>query len=119
MPDVSVRTAWEVLLPAGTQLLAGEAGLDRSVTWPVVLRTHPPAFDPLRGGELAIVPLDRLPDVVAIPASVLPPALMADLLRGAMVPGAEVVPLEAMALLLWAIALLGLSVRTFRVSDEA
>jgi purine catabolism regulator len=26
----------------------------------VVLRTHPPAFDPLRGGELAIVPLDRL-----------------------------------------------------------
>ena len=60
VPDVSVRTAWEVLLPAGTVLLAGEAGLDRSVTWPVVLRTHPPAFDPLRGGELAIVPLDRL-----------------------------------------------------------
>ncbi len=60
MPDVSVRTAWEVLLPAGTVLLGGEAGLDRSVTWPVVLRTHPPAFDPLRGGELAIVPLDRL-----------------------------------------------------------
>jgi PucR family transcriptional regulator, purine catabolism regulatory protein len=58
--DVSVRTAWEVLLPAGTQLVGGEAGLDRPVTWPVVLRTHPPAFDPLRGGELAIVPLDRL-----------------------------------------------------------
>ena len=61
MPEVSVRTAWEVLLPAGTQLLGGEAGLDRPVTWPVVLRTHPPAFDPLRGGELAIIPLDRLP----------------------------------------------------------
>src|SRR5262249_45107269 len=60
LPDVSVRTAWEVLLPAGTQLVGGEAGLDRPVTWPVVLRTHPPAFDPLRGGELAIVPLDRL-----------------------------------------------------------
>lgn len=60
MPDVSVRTAWEVLLPAGTQLIAGEAGLERPVTWPVVLRTHPPAFDPLRGGEIAIVPLDRL-----------------------------------------------------------
>jgi purine catabolism regulator len=58
--DVSVRTAWEVLLPAGTQLVGGESGLDRPVTWPVVLRTHPPAFDPLRGGELAIVPLDRL-----------------------------------------------------------
>src|SRR5437868_15440302 len=40
--------------------MGGEAGLDRAVTWPVVLRTHPPAFDPLRGGELAIVPLDRL-----------------------------------------------------------
>lgn len=60
MPDVSVRTAWEALLPAGTELLGGEAGVDRPVTWPVVLRTHPPAFDALRGGELAIIPLDRL-----------------------------------------------------------
>jgi len=60
VPDVSVRTAWESLLPAGTHLLGGEAGIDRAVTWPVVLRTHPPAFDPLRGGELAIIPLDRL-----------------------------------------------------------
>ncbi|HEV8634558.1 MAG TPA: helix-turn-helix domain-containing protein [Chloroflexota bacterium] len=57
---MSVRTAWERLLPAGTELLGGQAGLDRPLSWPVVLRTHPPAFDPLRGGELAIVPLDRL-----------------------------------------------------------
>lgn len=60
VPDVSVRRAWESLLPAGTRLLGGEAGLDRPVTWPVAMRTHAPAFDPLRGGELAIVPLDRL-----------------------------------------------------------
>jgi purine catabolism regulator len=60
LPDVSVRAAWERLLPSGTALLGGEAGLDRALGWPVVLRTHPPAFDPLRGGELAIVPLDRL-----------------------------------------------------------
>jgi purine catabolism regulator len=60
LPDVSVRAAWERLLPSGTALLGGEAGLDRVLGWPVVLRTHPPAFDPLRGGELAIVPLDRL-----------------------------------------------------------
>jgi len=65
-----------------------------------------------------IVPLDRLPPVIAIPASILPPALIADLLRGAMVPGGTVVPVEAMALLLWAVALLGLAARTFRVADE-
>ncbi|HEY3082488.1 MAG TPA: helix-turn-helix domain-containing protein [Chloroflexota bacterium] len=57
---MSVRTAWERLLPAGTELLGGGVGLDRPLSWPVVLRTHPPAFDPLRGGELAIVPLERL-----------------------------------------------------------
>src|SRR5687768_9241856 len=60
LADVSVRAAWERLLPSGTALLGGEAGLDRPLGWPVVLRTHPPAFDPLRGGELAIIPLDRL-----------------------------------------------------------
>src|SRR5687768_3658851 len=60
LADVSVRAAWERLLPSGTALLGGDAGLDRALGWPVVLRTHPPAFDPLRGGELAIVPLDRL-----------------------------------------------------------
>jgi ABC-2 type transport system permease protein len=66
-----------------------------------------------------IVPLDRLPAIVAVPASILPPALIADLLRGAMVPGGTVVPVEAMALLLWAVALLAAAARTFRLADEA
>jgi ABC-2 type transport system permease protein len=66
-----------------------------------------------------IVPLDRLPPVIAVPASILPPALTADLLRGAMVPGGTVVAVEAMALLIWAVALLAAAARTFRVSDEA
>lgn len=65
-----------------------------------------------------IVPLDRLPAIVAVPASILPPALTADLLRGAMVPGGVVLPIEAMALLLWAVVLLGLAARTFRLADE-
>lgn len=70
----------------------------------------------LLGG--VIVPLDHLPAIVAAPASILPPALMADLLRGAMVPDGALVPLQAMALLTWAIALIGLAARAFRVSDE-
>lgn len=65
-----------------------------------------------------IVPLDRLPPPVAIPASILPPALMADLLRGALVPGGVVAPLEAAALTAWAVALLALAARSFRVSGE-
>jgi ABC-2 type transport system permease protein len=65
-----------------------------------------------------IVPLDRLPPIVAVPASILPPALIADLLRGAMVPGASVMPVEAMALLLWAVGLLAAAARTFRLADE-
>ena len=43
MSDVSVRTAWEVLLPAGTQLLGGEAGLDR--------QQLAQAFEEVRGGR--------------------------------------------------------------------
>jgi ABC-2 type transport system permease protein len=66
-----------------------------------------------------IVPLDRLPAIVAVPASILPPALIADLLRGAMEPGGTVVPVEAMALVLWAVVLLAAAARTFRVADEA
>ncbi len=55
-----MRATWEMLLPTGTRLVGGEPGLDRSVSWPVVMRTTPPAFESLSGNELAIVPLDRL-----------------------------------------------------------
>jgi ABC-2 type transport system permease protein len=65
-----------------------------------------------------VIPLDRLPAIVAVPASILPPALIGDLLRGSMVPGGTVVPLEAMALLIWTVVLLVMAARTFRATDE-
>jgi purine catabolism regulator len=46
--------------PANTRVLAGAAGLDRTVSWVVVLRPRPPALPPLRGGELALVSLAAL-----------------------------------------------------------
>lgn len=65
-----------------------------------------------------VVPLERLPALVAVPASILPPALLADLLRGTLVPGGGVVPLEATALAAWAVALATLAGRSFHASDE-
>jgi purine catabolism regulator len=47
-------------LPEGTLLLGGAAGLGREVSWVVRLRQSAPAFGRLRGGELALVPLDAL-----------------------------------------------------------
>ena len=66
-----------------------------------------------------IVPLDRLPAFVAVPASVLPPALLADLLRGAMMTGAAIVPLEALGLAAWALGLIAAAVLSLRVGEEA
>jgi len=71
----------------------------------------------LLGG--VIVPLDRLPSIVAVSASLLPPALLADLLRGALIPGSVVAPFEALGLGAWAVTLLVLAALTFRVGDEA
>lgn len=45
---------------AEAEILAGAAGLDREVSWPVTLRVRPPAFEPLGGHELAIVSVDAL-----------------------------------------------------------
>lgn len=52
---LTVRELWKRALPQGTELLAGGAGLDRRVDWAIALRTRPPAFDAVKGGELAIV----------------------------------------------------------------
>jgi ABC-2 type transport system permease protein len=70
----------------------------------------------LLGG--VVVPLDRLPAAVAGPASVLPPALMADLLRATLVPGGQVDPAEAIGLLAWTIFLCGAAVFAFRVEES-
>lgn len=68
----------------------------------------------LLGG--VVVPLDRLPPVIALPASVLPPALLADLLRAALAPAGpvDVVPAAA-SLTAWTAVLAVAAVATFRV----
>jgi purine catabolism regulator len=42
------------------KVVAGESGLDNEVSWPTVLRVRPPAFEPLSGHEIAVVPLEAL-----------------------------------------------------------
>lgn len=46
--------------PPHTRAIAGARGLDRAVSWVVVLRPRPPALPPLRGGELVLVNLAAL-----------------------------------------------------------
>src|SRR5512142_1206473 len=50
----------QAVLPPGTALLAGSAGLDREASWPAVLRTRPPAFQSLRGGEFLLISTSAL-----------------------------------------------------------
>jgi purine catabolism regulator len=45
---------------AEAEVVAGEAGLDREVSWPAVLRVRAPAFEPLSGHELALVSIEAL-----------------------------------------------------------
>ncbi len=52
---ITVKDVWRGALPAGTELLGGEAGLDRQVEWATSLRTRPPAFEAIKGGELAFI----------------------------------------------------------------
>ena len=54
---ITVRDVWRGALPDGTELLGGGAGLERRVEWATVLRTRPPAFEAVKGGELALVPV--------------------------------------------------------------
>lgn len=52
---ITVRDVWRAALPEGTELLGGGAGLDRRVEWATTLRTRPPAFEAIKGGEMALV----------------------------------------------------------------
>jgi ABC-2 type transport system permease protein len=61
-----------------------------------------------------IIPLDHLPLAVAIPASFLPPAQLAGLLRGTLEPGGVVEPAQAAGLAAWAVALVAATLFTFR-----
>ena len=56
-PAITVKDVWRGVLPEGTELIAGGAGLERRVEWACALRTRPPAFDAVKGGEIAFVPV--------------------------------------------------------------
>jgi purine catabolism regulator len=57
---ITVRDVWRGVLPEGTELLGGGAGLDRRVEWATTLRTRPPAFEAIKGGEIALVPVTSI-----------------------------------------------------------
>lgn len=63
MAGISVEEVREAALPAGTVLLGGRAGLHRGVSGTAILRARTPAFPPLHGGELALVPLPLLQQI--------------------------------------------------------
>src|SRR5204862_7082705 len=54
-PHVTVDDVWRGALPKETELVAGGAGSRREVVWCTALRARPPAFTPLRGGELLLI----------------------------------------------------------------
>lgn len=60
---ISVEDVIKLALPAGTTLVAGEAGLGREVTWAARIRSTPPAFGHLSGGELVLLPCSVLSEL--------------------------------------------------------
>src|SRR2546429_4957512 len=54
-PHVTVDDVWRGALPKETELVAGAAGMRREGVWCTPLRARPPAFTPLRGGELLLI----------------------------------------------------------------
>ena len=57
---VTVDEVVRLALPPSSRVLAGQSGLGREVGWAARLRARRPAFEDLRGDELAIVPLRTL-----------------------------------------------------------
>ena len=59
-PGLTVRELWRAVLPRETELIAGGGGLERRVEWATALRTRPPAFEAIKGGEIAFIPVARI-----------------------------------------------------------
>src|SRR6202030_4658350 len=59
-PTITVKDVWRGVLPAGTDLLGGGGGLERRVEWACALRTRPPAFEAVKGGEIAFGPVKSI-----------------------------------------------------------
>ncbi len=53
---ITVQDVLKEALPSGTRVAAGEPGLTREVTWATRLRSAPPAFEHLSGGEVVMLP---------------------------------------------------------------
>src|SRR2546425_5648625 len=85
-PHVTVDDVWHGALPKETQLVAGAGGSRREVVWCTALRARPPAFTPLRGGELLLID----PQVLAAVDSRLTLARLLESLAGQGVAGAAV-----------------------------
>jgi purine catabolism regulator len=60
---ITVEDVIKLALPAGTSIVAGEAGLAREVTWAARIRASPPAFGHLAGGELVLLPVSILAEL--------------------------------------------------------
>lgn len=57
---ITVKDIWRGALPTETELIGGGAGLERRVEWATALRTRPPAFESVKGGEMAFVPVKSI-----------------------------------------------------------
>lgn len=57
---VTVGDLLQLSFPAGTEVVAGRAGLGREVVWARTLRPRPPAFEAIDGGELALLSSSQL-----------------------------------------------------------
>src|SRR5216684_2083552 len=58
--SASVRNILTLLISRDAQLVAGGEGLERRVTWAIHMRARLPAFESVRGGELALLGLAQL-----------------------------------------------------------
>jgi purine catabolism regulator len=85
-PHVTVEDVWRGALPKQTQLVAGAGGSRREVVWCTALRARPPAFTPLRGGELLLIN----PQVLTVVDARLTLARLLESLAGQAVAGAAV-----------------------------
>src|SRR5579863_9018889 len=58
--SASVRNILSLLASRDVELVAGAEGLHRRVTWACRMRARLPAFETIRGGELALLSLTQL-----------------------------------------------------------
>jgi hypothetical protein len=63
MSTVTVHDAIQLILPQPAQILAGQSGLYRTVSWPALARAVAPLFTELNGNEIALISMNTLRDV--------------------------------------------------------